>query len=86
MTPPDCLRCGAELSAFTGVTEDAIIPDNGSVSLCLYCGALAMFVVRDGIISLREPTDEERAELMQDQLIIDALSARQIAMDLGGLA
>lgn len=53
-----CLRCGHKIDAATDVGHGAV-PTEGDVSVCLHCGALAIFS-KD--LTLREPTPEERLE------------------------
>ncbi len=59
-----CSRCEAKLDAATSMDDPDALPDADSVSLCFYCGNLAMFTGEG--MALRQPTAEEQAELMAD--------------------
>ena len=54
-----CLACGYVFDAASGIGETPPTrPTAGSISLCIRCGDLAVFL--DGPPWLRPPTDEER--------------------------
>jgi hypothetical protein len=62
MDPYACLRCGYLFDHASGVGSDpAERPSAGSVSLCIHCGDVAMFL--DAPPWLRPATDEERREI-----------------------
>jgi DNA-directed RNA polymerase subunit RPC12/RpoP len=63
MKPYDCLRCKRTSTARTHVNPDDDRAKKGSVSICAYCGATAMFT-EDG--SLRELTPTEWIEILDE--------------------
>lgn len=72
-----CLRCRTICNGAMGTAEDMGGPENGSVSICLYCGALAFYECvpksLGGGIRFREPTAVERIELLADPEIVRVL-------------
>lgn len=61
-----CRDCGNVLDGFTGASEDAVLPDDGSLSVCGYCACISFFSVVGGIVFLRAPFPAELAELEND--------------------
>lgn len=57
---PVCLGCGTDLGGASSVNTDDP-PAEGAVSICAYCGHIAIFT-GDGC-ELREPTDDERTRM-----------------------
>lgn len=64
--PPRCAGCGIALTGHTPAATDDGPPAPGAVSLCRYCGHVALFDEGGG---LREPTLAERAELLADPAV-----------------
>lgn len=64
MSASNCLRCKAALPCATSLTELGARPSAGDVSICLYCGNIAVFTGRG--VELRTPTFDELAELASD--------------------
>lgn len=77
-----CPHCGyrhdAHAEAHTGV--DVAAPPSGSLSICLACGGLSLFV--DG--ALVRPTRAEADELVQDRRIRQVIIARAVVFSAGG--
>lgn len=64
-----CDNCGYELDAVSGVNGD-FIPKDGDVSVCMRCGAQRIFVINDGHLSRRMPTEAEAHEMAEDEYLI----------------
>jgi len=58
-----CLQCNNKLDAVTESTGDNLAPDENSISICFYCGHLAMF---DSQLRLREPSPEELQNVLEE--------------------
>jgi len=69
------------MDTYSDTTDKGAQPTTDDVSLCLYCGDLAAFVVDGENVSLRPFTEEELAEHMKNQDIINALAIRQLVID-----
>lgn len=70
-----CIVCDMKLDAATCITSKAT-PREGDASLCLYCGNVAVFGADR---KLRQPTEEEAAQIKNDRVIKKALKARAAA-------
>lgn len=57
-----CPHCGVRNEATTGVTDGAMVPDSGSISLCWECLGWAVFIATPFGLSLRQATPAEVAE------------------------
>lgn len=55
-----CWHCDRMLDAATPAGPDPMAPTPDAVSLCLYCGAVAIFT---DDLSLRPPTEDELGDL-----------------------
>jgi hypothetical protein len=63
LTPKtNCPYCGAKLDAATPAYQKEIVPDPGSVSMCVMCCEWLVFTED---LKLRKPTPEERTEFSQ---------------------
>ena len=62
-----CDSCGYQLDAVTVVGNEDDLPQEDDVSVCMKCGALRFFAVKDGHISRRMPTPEEFEKLRADE-------------------
>jgi hypothetical protein len=60
-----CRVCGTRLDAATGVNTNGY-PDDGSFTVCFYCGELSCYVVGPFGVAMREPTMDEMAEFHRD--------------------
>jgi hypothetical protein len=69
--PAPCPHCGRVTDAATGATLDSTVPADGDVSVCFYCGAIAVF----SATGLRHPTDAERAAFLADPDVVAAVGA-----------
>jgi hypothetical protein len=58
-----CWHCDHMLDAASPV-EGQAVPSEGAVSLCLYCGAVAIF---EEDLKLRAPTEEELDEIVKER-------------------
>lgn len=72
----NCLRCGEHIDGHSGVEDEAAQPYPGALSICAYCGKLAMFASDDGeALYLRELSDEEREEWGRNPEVIKVVAA-----------
>lgn len=63
-----CPKCGARIDGFTGVNGQES-PSDGSLSVCVYCSSLNVFVVsKSGDFSLRLITDSELSDIKKDRI------------------
>lgn len=73
-----CLSCGETIDGAAPVDQDAddpAAPAPGAVSLCFYCGNLAVFELHPvGYLYLRPPTDDERTAMLADPQIVRAMA------------
>jgi hypothetical protein len=69
---PQCLGCGELLDGATGVSNRNR-PKPGSISICIYCGHIAVFA---DDLSLRKPTGEEMREIAGNPTILAIQRAR----------
>ncbi|AYD87394.1 hypothetical protein SEA_VALENTINIPUFF_100 [Microbacterium phage ValentiniPuff] len=67
-----CTTCGYVFDATTGLRPESKGPDDGSVSVCINCGGLDIFVRGAFGLSLRPTTQSERIDMMADELIVAA--------------
>jgi hypothetical protein len=66
LPPYACARCGYACDAASGVgSAPSAIPAEGSVSLCIRCGLLAIFTGGADPV-LRAPTEQERRNIESD--------------------
>lgn len=62
-----CSSCGTEMDGMTAMGE--YLPEDGAVTICAYCGHPMVIVMTDGMITLREPTDEEHMTFMLNPMV-----------------
>jgi hypothetical protein len=77
-----CLACGYKHDAVTEIIHDhGVAPREGDVSVCLNCGATAVF---NADMTLRHPTAEEKAAitLNKDVLLAQITRAAVVTEDL----
>jgi hypothetical protein len=58
-----CWHCDRALDGASGIDGDDMIPTQGAVSLCIYCGAVALF---GPDLRLIPPTDQQLDDLGRD--------------------
>lgn len=75
-SPINCTGCGYRFDASTGLPGTEGGPDEGSVSICLACGALGFYTFVDGKLTVRPVTPAEHDELILDEDIRRALAVR----------
>ena len=75
---PPCLKCNADNDGVTCVTDgfEDRQPGDGDISICIYCGALAVFT--DNGTAFRWPTESEREIFLADEDVISLLFAVQM--------
>lgn len=68
-TPPrTCPHCGAPNNAWSSTEGvDVPEPETGSISLCVECGGLCVYV---DTATMRKATAEEEAELKHDPMVM----------------
>lgn len=69
---PQCVNCGELLDGATGV-DHRNKPRPGSVTVCIYCGHVAVFA---DDLSLREPNGEEMRDIAGNETILAIQRAR----------
>jgi hypothetical protein len=72
----ECKGCGHKLNAATDV-EQKTTPNPGALSICLWCGYLAIFA---DDMSLRDLTDQEMHEVAGDKRILEIQKRRAQVM------
>ena len=65
--PFQCLSCHAQLDTATEVTGQDVRPDEGDMSLCIKCGAIAVFTGHGN--QLREATVMEMRKFLGDRRV-----------------
>jgi hypothetical protein len=68
--PVSCWRCEKTTDTTTAAVGEDTAPAPGDVSICFYCGELAVFTGRG--LETRQPTDAERAEILADPGVVIA--------------
>lgn len=76
-----CPSCGKVNDAQSSPDDEEAVPEDGNLSMCLYCGDLSIFVTTDGVMGLRAPTLAEYEELMEDPEIRRMLAIRKVVMN-----
>ena len=71
--PVQCWACGKTTDATTAVIGEDSVPAVGDVSICFGCGELAVFTGNG--VETRQPTEAERAELLDEPDVIRARGA-----------
>ena len=69
-----CLTCNARIETASDLFGDEKVKA-GDVSICLYCGAVAIFTGPG--IGLRDPTNEELVEILADPRVRRVRAARK---------
>lgn len=64
-----CVSCGESNDSFTSVKADDARPKSGDISICLYCGHVAIY---DDNLTLRELTDDEMYEIAGHPILLRA--------------
>lgn len=64
-----CWNCGKENDYCAAAEFPDRVPENGDVSFCVYCGALALFDDTNPD-AVRKPSPSERDEMMQKEHIL----------------
>lgn len=71
---PGCWSCGSPNDDFTGIGDtDLGLPDEGAISICAYCGAVAVFTGQ--ALLVRKPTAGELADVMANTTARRAIQA-----------
>jgi DNA-directed RNA polymerase subunit RPC12/RpoP len=76
-----CLTCGQDIPEASAI-EGASSPSKGDVSVCLYCGAVAMFTGKGNEVRYPHPT--ELAEVLSDPTVQKVRRARHALRRLSG--
>lgn len=73
ITGTSCTACGYKFEAASGYGHARTTPRDGDISICIECANVDVFQVTDeGTITLRKPTDQERAAFDASQQVTDA--------------
>ena len=78
MPQQKCLWCDRPLDAATDIEQEGNVPEEGDLSICLYCGNLAIYTAGEAGLVLRHPTVPERAEALADPQVRSALVHRAL--------
>lgn len=76
---PTCVACGHSVEAATMLGSGGDLPNDGDVSVCLYCGHVAIFTGQG--VEIREPTDEEREYIESNAEVQAAVALVAVARD-----
>ena len=74
-----CLECGHHLNGATSMEDQHILPNEGDISVCLYCATVAMFTDANGALrkigndEIKTFPNEVRKEVTKTQSAIMAL-------------
>lgn len=69
-----CPHCNSLLDGYTAV-KGKLVPETGSISVCIYCARVNIFLVIDGIVSLRPATAAEMQEFKTNKKLWAAIQA-----------
>lgn len=76
--PVVCPTCGYKMDGHSAVGEEDAVPSAGALSICIACGALAVYQDVLGALHLRQPTGEEReAALAQPEVVAVMVAQRE---------
>ena len=75
-----CLACDQDIHLYTAADGSEASPEEGDLSMCWYCGALAFYTVTDGVLGLRQPTGEEARSLVLNGYVQEMLQKRKELM------
>jgi hypothetical protein len=73
-----CLECGYEIDSTAEAFGRANKPREGDYSMCLNCGAVAIF---DNNLQFRKPNKEEKLEIAGNPAVMLAQLARSATVD-----
>lgn len=74
-----CPTCGYRMDAHSAIGGEDAVPAAGSLSVCIACGALAVFEPVLGTLALRQPTHEETEAALADPVLVAAMFAQRRA-------
>lgn len=69
----ECWNCGRVHDGATAPGEPEATPGPGDFSLCIYCGAIAIYDTVNSIFGLRQPTAEETRKILQNKGVQELL-------------
>lgn len=75
-----CLNCGKPNDAHSNPMDDADVPDEGDLSICLYCGELSAYTITDGILGTRPLTEQEERDVAGNEYLQHLIAARKQVM------
>lgn len=67
---PKCLKCDAKLDDFASLNQAGTLPRENDISVCLYCGNVAIFTGNS--MDLRPLTPEEKTLADEDYRVLFA--------------
>lgn len=71
-----CLQCGEAFDSSFSPNDPGATPSEGDLSICMYCGALAMHTWIGDEYGFRPLTTEEFKTVMADEYVIEVLAKR----------
>lgn len=74
-----CPTCGYVMDAHSAVGDEDAVPSAGDRSVCLACGALAIYETVLGTLRLRLPSHDETEESLGDPTLVFAMFAHRQA-------
>lgn len=74
---PRCPQCMAKLDGWTAM-DDLAEPKHGDATVCIYCGAVGVFVMTPLGMLMRPPTNAERADIERHPDIVAAHSVARL--------
>jgi len=76
-----CTNCKKLLDGATAATKPTALPEEGCISICIYCGHVMVF--GKGLI-LRNPTEAEMIEIAGNSDLVKIQTARKMLLDKHG--
>lgn len=76
----NCRSCEIELDGHADTEGTDASPEEGDLSMCIYCGALGFYTVTGGVLGIREPSAEEHRSLIRDPYVRSILMKRRELM------
>jgi hypothetical protein len=69
-----CLKCKEKLDDQTATDGSGTSPEEGNISICLYCANLAVYKVEDGELVIAPISEEDRKNIESDPDIMAAVA------------
>jgi hypothetical protein len=76
--PLTCPACGVEQNGALATELDSPAPAQGDAAICLDCGSIAVYILANGKLSLRDPSDAELQNFLRDPDIQRCIAAVRV--------